>query len=126
MSINLGFAMKRCLGSLILTSLCLCGKSSAADWTHWRGPEQTGFARDTGLPGEWEKFQAGRDNLIWKSPVGYRSTPVILGNKMYVIAAMGDLPRPQNESEKLVTGERIVCMDTKEEKSFGNGDSMSF
>jgi outer membrane protein assembly factor BamB len=111
--------MTRCLGSLLLTSLwalCLCGETVAADWTHWRGPEQTGFSRDTGLPSEWEHFKAGRDNLIWKVPVGYRSTPVIMGGKMYVIAAIGDVPRPQTDAEKLVTGERIVCMDTKDGK----------
>jgi len=111
--------MTRCLGSLLLAllcALCLRGETIAGDWTHWRGPEQNGFARDTGLPVGWETFKAGRDNLIWKVPVGYRSTPVIMGGKMYVIAAIGDVPRPQTDAEKLVTGERIVCMDTKDGK----------
>jgi len=109
--------MTRCFGSLFLSSLfalCLCGETLAGDWIHWRGPEQTGFSRDTGLPAEWEPFQAGRDNLIWKVPVGYRSTPVVMGDKMYVIAAIGDVPRPQTDAEKLVTGERIVCLNTKD------------
>ena len=30
---------------------------------------------------------------------------------MYVIAAAGDVPRVQTQAEKLVTGERVVCMD---------------
>ena len=36
-----------------------------------------------------------------------------MGGKVYVIAAIGDVPRPQTDAEKLVTGERIVCMDAK-------------
>src|SRR5262245_32619810 len=95
-----------------LATLGLGNSAPANDWIHWRGPEQTGLARDTGLPDRWDPFQPGRDNLIWKAPVGYRSTPVIMGGKMYVIAAAGDVPRVQSEAEKLVTGERIVCMDT--------------
>ena len=36
---------------LSLCALCaLCGESFAADWVHWRGPLQTGFAPTTGLP----------------------------------------------------------------------------
>jgi outer membrane protein assembly factor BamB len=97
-----------------LAAACCLGlgaDAAAGDWIHWRGPEETGLARDTGLPAEWEPDQAGRNNLVWKNPVGYRSTPVILGDKMYVIAAAGDVPRVQTHAEKLVTGERIVCMD---------------
>src|SRR5262245_38596228 len=94
-----------------LAALGLGNRAPANDWVHWRGPEQTGQARDTGLPDRWEPFQPGRDNLIWKSNVGYRSTPVIMGGKMYVIAAAGDVPRVQSEAEKLITGERIVCQD---------------
>src|SRR5262245_34864785 len=104
-----------CLTALGL--LCLTSDSFAGDWIHWRGPEQTGFARDTGLPDTWEPFQPGKDNLIWKAPVGYRSTPVIMGGKMYVIAAAGDVPRVQTEAEKLVTGERIVCLDANTGKN---------
>ena len=105
---------RRFFGPLALASLALlagAGGAAADDWIHWRGPEQTGHARDTGLPDTWEPYEAGRDNLVWKAPVGYRSTPVIMGGKMYVIAAAGDVPRVQTQAEKLVTGERIVCMD---------------
>jgi outer membrane protein assembly factor BamB len=97
--------------SFFLFTFAFCLPAQAGDWIHWRGPEQTGFARDAGLPDIWEPYEAGRDNLIWKAPVGYRSTPVIMGGKMYVICAAGDVPRVQTQAEKLVTGERIVCMD---------------
>ncbi|HKB02599.1 MAG TPA: PQQ-binding-like beta-propeller repeat protein [Gemmataceae bacterium] len=106
-------------GALLAVAALLgvAGDTPANDWIHWRGPEQTGFARDTGLPDTWEPFQAGRDNLIWKAPLGYRSTPVIMGGKMYVIAAASDVPRVQTEAEKLLTGERIVCLDANTGKN---------
>ncbi len=100
--------------TLFLATLCslfLSVESQAGDWIHWRGPEQMGFARDTGLPSEFEPFTPGKDNLVWKAPVGFRSTPILMGGKMYVTSTIGDVPRPQSDAEKLVTGERIVCMD---------------
>lgn len=107
-----------CFGAILLSSLIVVGGDAVAgDWIHWRGPEQTGHARDTGLPADWDPFQVGRQNLIWKRPVGYRSTPVVMGGKMYVIAAAGEVPRPQTDAEKLVTAERIVCMDVKDGKT---------
>ena len=45
----------------------------ADNWSHWRGPEQTGVSRDVGLPDTWDP--ATGKNLIWKAPVGGRSTP---------------------------------------------------
>ena len=99
-----------------LCSLCLTNTSVASDWIHWRGPEQMGFARDTGLPSDWEPFTPGKYNLVWKAPVGFRSTPIIMAGKMYVIAALGDVPRPQSDAEKLVTGERIMCLDANSGK----------
>jgi outer membrane protein assembly factor BamB len=113
--------MTRCFfGSLVISAVAVLGSggsAAAGDWIHWRGPEQTGHSRDTGLPDTWEPYEAGHNNLIWKAPVGYRSTPVIMGDKMYIIAAAGDVPRAQSQAEKLVTGERIVCMDANTGKA---------
>ena len=40
--------------------------ASAADWLHWRGPEQTGVARDKDLPDKWSTDEKAADsNLIW-------------------------------------------------------------
>lgn len=99
-----------------ILALSLTPAAPAADWVHWRGPLQTGYSPDTGLPAEWDPGTQGRENLIWKVPVGFRATPIIMNGKMYVTAASGDVPRPQTQAEKLVTGERIVCMDTKDGK----------
>src|SRR5262245_43073606 len=52
-----------------LPLLCLFLASStlsAADWSHWRGPEQNGVARDRNLPDKWSPDPKKADNnLIW-------------------------------------------------------------
>ncbi len=64
--------------------------ASAEDWTHWRGPYQTGFSPDKGLPDDWDPRVVGKNNLIWKAPYGCRSTPVIMGDKLFIIGADND------------------------------------
>src|SRR5438094_459908 len=57
--------------SLVISLGLLCATNTyGADWLHWRGPEQTGVARDTGLPDKWSPDQSGENNLIWKQPIG--------------------------------------------------------
>ena len=38
----------------ILAVVLAAAPTFAADWTHWRGPDQTGFSRETDLPDEWD------------------------------------------------------------------------
>jgi outer membrane protein assembly factor BamB len=96
---------------LSLCPLCLCGESSAADWLHWRGPDQTGFSRETGLPEDWDPNTPGRQNLVWKQPYGCRSTPLVFNGKVYIVSAINDTPYVPGPKDKLVTGERVVCFD---------------
>src|SRR5262249_8119881 len=42
---------------------------------------------------------------------------LIMGGKIYVINAVGDVPRPQTQADKLITGERILCLDAKDGKA---------
>ncbi|MBI3822565.1 MAG: hypothetical protein HY289_07790, partial [Planctomycetes bacterium] len=60
-----------CLAALPLTA-------SASDWSHWRGPFQTGASPDKNLPDK----VAG--NIKWKAPFGSRSTPLVLGDRIYI------------------------------------------
>ena len=80
---------------------------SAADWTHWRGPFQTGVSPDKGLP---DKIAA---NVIWCALYGGRSTPLVLNGRVYLI---------NYDSEKTMVGgkvkdvpetieERVMCLD---------------
>src|SRR5262245_9849408 len=96
---------------LFLAFLCvLCGSVVnpllAGDWTHWRGPSESGASYDTGLP---EKFSLDprkpNSNLIWaKQGYGCRSTPVVMGGRVYFIGSVGD---------GLEEGERIVCLNAE-------------
>jgi outer membrane protein assembly factor BamB len=95
----------------VACSLLIVQRSPAADWIHWRGPEQTGFSRETNLPDEWDPGTPGRGNLVWKQPYGCRSTPLVLNGKVYITSALGDNPGVPGPKQKLVTGERVVCFD---------------
>lgn len=69
------------------------------EWPSWRGPENTGASRVTGTVSSWTKED---ENLIWKAPVGGRSTPIIMDGRIYVIRLAGDWVTWQEE---------VVCLD---------------
>ncbi|MBI3209910.1 MAG: PQQ-binding-like beta-propeller repeat protein [Candidatus Solibacter usitatus] len=72
---------------------------TAGDWTDYRGPKRDGTSPETNLPSAWS---LKGDNLAWKVPIGGRSTPVIHGNKLYMLTTSGKGPTLQ---------ERLVCLD---------------
>ena len=47
------------------------------DWPHWRGPEQNGISRETGLIDTWDPTAEGTEgNVLWKNAeLGGISTP---------------------------------------------------
>src|SRR5436190_8494380 len=72
---------------------------SVGDWPDWRGPNRDGVSKEKGLP---EKWSLAGQNLAWKAPYGGRSTPVILGDHLYL----------QNTASKEKTEqERILCFN---------------
>lgn len=73
--------------------------AESSDWPEWRGPARDGRSAETGLPERWSP--AG-ENLAWRAPYGGRSGPVILGNRIYLQNASGDVATTQ---------ERIMCLD---------------
>jgi outer membrane protein assembly factor BamB len=54
---------------------------SAGDWAEWRGPARDGISPEKNLPTKWSP--AG-DNLAWKAPYGGRSTPIVVGDHVYL------------------------------------------
>jgi outer membrane protein assembly factor BamB len=70
-----------------------------ADWPEWRGPSRDGRSMEKNLP---EKWSPGGENLLWKAPYGSRSTPVVLGNHVYMVNGTG-------KGETLQ--ERLLCLD---------------
>jgi outer membrane protein assembly factor BamB len=72
---------------------------TAADWAEWRGPARDGISHEKGLPAKWSP---SGENLAWKAPYGGRSTPVVMGNRVYLFNAY-------EKGERLQ--ERLMCLD---------------
>jgi outer membrane protein assembly factor BamB len=70
-----------------------------ADWADWRGPLRDGKSFEKNLPAKWSPAGEG---LAWKAPYGGRSTPVVLGDRLYL----------QNTAEKGAREqERLIAFD---------------
>ncbi len=86
---------------LLLSLTCLSLALFADDWPEWRGPARDGISAEKGLPTQWSL--AGQ-NLAWKAPYGGRSTPVVMGNHLYLQNTFGKGATEQ---------ERVLCLDTR-------------
>ncbi len=97
------------LGKLIicfaaLFTFSLLNPALAGDWIHWRGPEQNGYSREKGLPGDFDPDAGAKGNVIWKQPFGGRSAPLVMSGKLYILQGTG---------EGIQEGEQVVCFDEK-------------
>lgn len=82
----------------------LADELSPLDWPTWQGPQQNHTSTEKNLPEAWKPSGGEGSNLIWKrSDLGTRSTPVVFGDKLYVLAR--DEPGADTE------GEKVVCVD---------------
>lgn len=88
--------------SFVSTSL-VAGLTLGGDWIHWRGPEQTGQAKEPSVPDTFDLSVPARGNLIWKKDVGGRSSPLLMGDRLFTINAFD----PGLPTE----GERVTCFD---------------
>jgi outer membrane protein assembly factor BamB len=91
------------------TTLLIAGFATASEWTHWRGPLQTGVGFDKNLPSKLN------GNVIWRAPYGSRSTCLVFNDRVYVInydakkVKVGDKEEDVAESIR----ERVMCLDAK-------------
>ena len=60
-------------------------------WLSWRGPEQTGVSRETGLPTSIESVE----DALWVADFAGGSTPVIANGRLYVVGHVGSGPTLQ-------------------------------
>jgi outer membrane protein assembly factor BamB len=51
------------------------------DWPELRGPNRDGISKETGLIDRWA---LNGENFLWRAPYGSRSTPAVVGNRVYV------------------------------------------
>ena len=84
---------------LLVLALLAGASARAGDWPEWRGPERDGRSAEKNLPTSWS---ATGQNLAWKAPYGGRSTPIVLGNRLYLQDAA-------DEGEK--RQERVLCLN---------------
>ena len=56
------------------------------DWPEMRGPNRDGISAETGLPDKWA---LNGENFLWRAPYGGRSTPIVMGNRVFVQNPVG-------------------------------------
>src|SRR5262245_35231370 len=86
-------------------SAALAADIDPLDWPSWRGPEQNGISRETGIVDTWDPNAEGTEgNVLWKnSELGGISTPIVMRGKLYTLVRSD--PDTPKECEK------VVCVD---------------
>jgi outer membrane protein assembly factor BamB len=69
------------------------------DWPEARGPQRNGISTETALPDKWA---LNGENFLWRAPYGGRSSPIVMGDHVYV-------QNPSGRGESLQ--ERVMCLD---------------
>ena len=89
------------LACCVLTSLAPHAQAAAAPrgWLSWRGPEQTGVSRETGLPD-----RVSAQETLWQADFPGQSAPVIANGKLF---AMG------YEGQGADLQEGVACFDAE-------------
>ncbi len=68
-------------------------------WLNWRGPEQCGYSRETGLPDH-----VSAQDTLWRADFPGQSAPVIANGKLYAMGYLGQGPDLQ---------EGVTCIDAE-------------
>jgi len=99
-------SVKRICSALLLAGLLVASgsaqgprKIAVGDWPEARGPNRDGVSKETGLI---EKWALNGENFLWRVPYGGRSTPIVMGNRVYLQNPSGRGPTLQ---------ERIMALD---------------
>lgn len=75
-----------CLASA-LQILALAASVGAEEWAFWRGPRQNGVSEEEGLVGAWSP---GGEKVLWRQDFTGRSTPVVMGGRVFVNGRTGE------------------------------------
>lgn len=91
----------KAFGGLLASSICSLNLCAALvnGWLNWRGPEQNGTSRETGLPDKIDARQA-----LWTADFPGASTAVVADGHVYIMGFLG-------EGAELQEG--VACFDAE-------------
>jgi outer membrane protein assembly factor BamB len=89
----------------------LTATADAADWRQFRGPGGLGISDEKNLPTEWSDTK----NLVWKIklPGGGASSPITLGNRIYITAYSGYGLDTKDPGDQKDLKRHLLCLDRK-------------
>ena len=96
---------RTCLVAAVVAGLCVSllaqspRRVRAGDWPELRGPNRDGISVEKGLINTWK---LNGENFLWRVPFGGRSTPIVMGNRVYV-------QNPSGRGAQLQ--ERVMALD---------------
>lgn len=102
MKLRTKFSLLAAFGLAASAFAVQAGPINGNDWTSWRGPENNGTSRAKGLISSWANEE---ENVLWKTPLGGRSTPIIMDGRIYILRLAG-----ANETRQ----EELVCLSEKD------------
>ncbi len=91
---------------------------AAADWPEVRGPARDGVSAETGLPDSWSP---DGENLAFRLPEGGRSTPVVMGDLLFLQNASGD--RETRQEQLLAIDARTGAVRWRQRRNIFHSDA---
>src|SRR5262249_1296453 len=94
----------------LLTVSVLTSPVWGGDGTQFRGPHGLGISEEKGLPVRW----SSTENIVWKVdlPGPGASSPIVLGNRVYLTSYSGYGLKPSEGDEKNLL-RHLSCFDRK-------------
>ena len=97
-----------------LVGLVAASRSSAGDWTRFRGPDGSGVDAEASLPLTWSETV----NLAWRLelPGAGASSPIIVGDRVFVTCYIGPVREEADEGDDDTStaagvARQLVCVD---------------
>lgn len=108
------------VGLAVLGFSPLAAQQSGTDWPQFRGPSGMGTSPDKGVPQTWSQ----KDNLVWKVPMPNpgASTPVILGEKIFLTTYSGFNVPGQGKGDMSALKRQVVCLNRADGKMLWSKD----
>jgi outer membrane protein assembly factor BamB len=104
-------ALSIIVSSPALSSRALSSRASAADWPQFRGESGSAVGAGSKIPDHWDNGA----NLLWKAklPGPGASSPIILGDHIYVTCYSGYGTNAENSGDHKDLVRHLVCLDRK-------------